>query len=72
MNCQHWTRKAKTGPGKCAIGWFGGEPYVGNCLACLAKGFNNPEARESADAKAALTHPPHRDSISGCCDPISD
>jgi hypothetical protein len=52
----------------CALGWFGGHPFLGNCLDCIAHHRNTPEAKAAADAKAELTHPSSIPRISGCCD----
>jgi hypothetical protein len=68
VTCPHWTRRAKTGPGQCALHLYGSKPYVGNCQACQRAGHNTPSAAAALLADRARTHPPGVDPISGCCD----
>jgi hypothetical protein len=66
--CPHWTRKSDRGAGNCSLGWYGGKPFVGNCLDCIAAGENAPEAKAALDARAETSHPTTRPRLSGCCD----
>jgi hypothetical protein len=68
IDCQYATRSRARGPIHCSLGWFGGWPYLGNCVQCQAKKLNTPEAKAAFDAKAEAAHPGHRPRISGCCD----
>jgi hypothetical protein len=56
--------------GTCKLGLFGGNPYPRNCMACISAGENRPDYAAALFAAQAITHPPHRPAISGCCDPI--
>ena len=68
MTCTHQSRTRDRGQFDCALGWYGGKPYLGNGRSCIAAGHNTPEAKAEADAKAERTHPSTRARISGCCD----
>ena len=68
MTCPYQSRTRDRGQFDCALGWFGGSPWVGNCRDCMARGDNTPEAKAAFDAKAGTAHPPARARISGCCD----
>jgi hypothetical protein len=68
LDCPHATRTRDRGPIRCALGWFGGSPYLGNCLECLRQKLNTPEAKAAFDAGAIRAHPPTRARLSGCCD----
>lgn len=70
MNCPHQSRPSGRDRGqfRCALGWFGGAPWLGNCLECQRSGNNTPEAKAAFDAKAEAAHPGHRPRLSGCCD----
>jgi hypothetical protein len=68
MTCPHQSRSRDRGAFTCALGWYGGRPFLGNCNACIAAGRNTPEARQQADAKAERTHPGDKPRIRGCCD----
>jgi hypothetical protein len=68
MTCPHQSRTRDRGAFTCALGWYGGHPFLGNCRSCIANGRNTPEARANADAKAERTHPSSKPRLSGCCD----
>jgi hypothetical protein len=68
MTCSHQSRSADRGQFTCALGWYGGRPWLGNCRDCLTEGRNTPEAKAAADARADRAHPAHRPRLSGCCD----
>jgi hypothetical protein len=68
IDCPHASRTRDRGPIQCALGWFGGSPYLGNCLECLRQKLNTPEAKAAFDAGAVRAHPPTRARLSGCCD----
>jgi hypothetical protein len=68
MTCQYASRARDRGPIDCALGWYGGKPYLGNCLQCQRHEQNTPEAKAAFDAAGAKAHPPARARISGCCD----
>ena len=67
ITCPHWSRSQDRGQGKCVLGLYGGAPWVGNCLACMARGENTPEFAAALFARADRTHPADRQRISGCC-----
>ncbi len=66
--CQHQSRAGKTGQFNCALGWYGGKPWLRNCLDCLARGDNTPKAKAAFEAGAERSHPANRERLSGCCD----
>jgi hypothetical protein len=68
MTCPHQSRTRDRGQFICALGWYGGRPWLGNCNQCMAAGRNTPEAKAAADAKAEASHPSNRPRLSGCCD----
>jgi hypothetical protein len=68
MTCIYQSRARDRGQFTCALGWYGGRPWIGNCADCLKQGNNNPEAKAAADAIAARAHPANRPRLSGCCD----
>ena len=68
MTCSYQSRVRDRGQFDCALGWYGGGPWIGNCHACLAKGQNTPEAKSAADARADKAHPAARARLFGCCD----
>lgn len=70
MTCPHQSRPSGRDRGQfhCALGWFGGSPWLGNCLECQRSLNNTPEAKAAFDAKAEAAHPGHRPRVSGCCD----
>jgi len=67
VDCKHWNRERDCGRGTCALGWFGGKPYIGNCVKCLAKGNNTEQAKDNFDGKMAKAFPEHIEKITGCC-----
>jgi hypothetical protein len=50
MTCPHQSQPQgkDTGRRLCAIGWFGGKPFLGNCLDCIKHNRNTPEAKAEA------------------------
>jgi hypothetical protein len=68
MTCPHQSRTRDRGQFTCALGWYGGHPWLGNCNECMTAGRNTPEAKAAADAKAESSHPSNRPLLSGCCD----
>ena len=50
------------------LGWYGGRPWIGNCLDCLKRGDNTPEAKAAFDLRSDKAHPASRQRIGGCCD----
>jgi hypothetical protein len=68
MTCPHQSRTRDRGQFTCALGWYGGRPWLGNCRDCLTAGRNTPEAKAAADARADRSHPANRQRLSGCCD----
>lgn len=52
----------------CSLGLFGGDPYVGNCIACIKAGENTPEKAQALRDRAYTSHPSTAPRISGCCD----
>lgn len=68
MNCVYQSRSRDRGQFNCALGWYGGKPWIGNCLACVQRGDNTPEAKAKFDLQADRSHPAHRPRLSGCCD----
>lgn len=68
LTCPHASRDRDRGPIRCALGWYGGWPYLGNCLECQRQGLNTAEAKAAFDAAGEKAHPPSRARISGCCD----
>jgi hypothetical protein len=70
MTCPHQSKPPgkDTGRRLCAIGWYGGKPFVGNCTSCITAGRNTPEAKAEADTRAERTHPSDKPRIRGCCD----
>lgn len=53
----------------CSLGLHGGKPKEGNCRECVKAGENNPEYAKRLFDASAITHPPDRPKVSGCCDP---
>jgi hypothetical protein len=68
MICPHQSRARDRGQFTCALGWYGGSPWLGNCLDCIKRGDNTPEAKAALDARASKSHPATRPRLSGCCD----
>ena len=68
MTCDHQSRDGTRGPFRCALGWYGGSPYLGNCLKCIEAGTNTAEAKAAFDAGQSKAHPPQAPRVSGCCD----
>jgi len=72
--CPHQSRPPgkDTGRRLCAIGIYGGRPFVGNCAACMAAGENNQEFADALNSRAETSHPSIGRMISGCCDSMAD
>jgi hypothetical protein len=68
MNCIHQSRTRDRGQFTCALGWYGGRPWLGNCNKCVEAARNTVEAKTAFDAKAERAHPGARPRLSGCCD----
>jgi hypothetical protein len=68
MTCPHQSRPRNRGQFTCALGYYGGKPWLGNCNDCMRRGANTPEAKAALDARADKAHPASRPRLSGCCD----
>lgn len=66
--CEHQATTARENAFTCAIGMYGGHPYLGNCAKCLSSGENNKEHVQELTARLSRTHPSDKPLISGCCD----
>jgi hypothetical protein len=66
--CEHQSATEPRNQFNCALGYYGGRPLIGNCLDCLKRGDNTPEAKAALDARASKSHPESRPRLSGCCD----
>lgn len=66
--CSHQSFTKDIGRFVCELGYYGGQPLIGNCLECVRRGDNSPAAKASFDARADRAHPPMRSRVSGCCD----
>lgn len=68
MVCEHQSRARARGQFVCKLEWYGGRPWLGNCLDCIKHARNTKEAKAAFDAHSLVTHPPNRPRASGCCD----
>ena len=70
MTCPHQSQPPgkDTGRRLCALGLYGGKPFLGVCQRCIANGENTPEFARQLEARAAAAHPDGATKISGCCD----
>jgi hypothetical protein len=68
MMCPHQLSMDKTGRGKCSLGLYGGQPWLGNCVGCAKAGENNEEFAKELLARRTKSHPPGAPAASGCCD----
>jgi hypothetical protein len=69
MNCPHYSRDpGNKHNGNCALGWYGGKPFAGQCLACIKANQNTADAYAKAQARYEKSHPAPFRGISGCCD----
>jgi hypothetical protein len=68
VTCHHQSRIRDRGQFTCALGWYGGKPWLGNCNQCMAAGRNTLEAKAAADSRADRAHPSSLARLSGCCD----
>ena len=69
-SCHHQSQPPgkDTGRRLCALGLYGGTPYVGNCIACVKAGENTTEFAAGLTDRAQRSHPPAAARLSGCCD----
>ena len=51
MNCPYQSRQRDRGQFTCALGFYGGRPWLGNCHDCIKNKRNNTKARAEFDAK---------------------
>jgi hypothetical protein len=69
MTCKHQSRTAeKRFRFTCALGLYGGKPWVGNCNTCIQSGQNNEDYAKGLFDKAERSHPSGKPRLSGCCD----
>jgi hypothetical protein len=70
MTCPHQSQPPGKDTGRriCAIGLYGGKPFVGNCNACVKAGENTLEFADQLKQRGERSHPSTRNRISGCCD----
>ena len=54
--------------GKCELGFHGGNPYEGNCIACMNAGENNEQFALEFKLRLERSHPSTANKVSGCCD----
>ena len=66
MSCQYQTFEGNQRI--CALGYYGGKPYVGNCSYCEGRGENTPEFAAALFAREDVSHPSTKPKLSGCCD----
>jgi len=66
--CEHQVATTTANLYTCSIGLYGGHPYLGNCITCMANAENNAEHFEQLKKREAISHPPQARRISGCCD----
>jgi hypothetical protein len=52
----------------CSLGLYGGRPFVGACMRCIANGENTPEFAAKLRDRADVSHPSSANQVSGCCD----
>jgi hypothetical protein len=70
INCPYYSREpGNKHNGICALGWFGGKPFLGECLhKCLPAGKNTQAAYDAVQVEYERTHPEPFRGVSGCCD----
>jgi hypothetical protein len=70
MNCPHQSQPSGKDTGRriCSLGLYGGIPFAGNCLACMARGENTTEFSTDLLARTERSHPATAPRVSGCCD----
>jgi hypothetical protein len=68
MTCPHQSRIRDRGAFTCALGLYGGRPYLGNCNTCIQSGQNTEDYAKTLFDKAERSHPSSKAKISGCCD----
>jgi hypothetical protein len=66
--CVYQKKEPDKGRFFCSLGWYGGRPWIGNCIECLKRKDNTPEAKAAFDASSERAHPSNHKRISGCCD----
>lgn len=54
--------------GRCKLGYHGGKPLPGNCMACVNAGENTIEFSRYMDEIREKSHPSSAPRVSGCCD----
>jgi len=70
MTCPHQSQPVgkDTGRRLCAMGLRGGQPYIGECINCMARGENTPEFAAQLAERSERSHPATAARVSGCCD----
>ena len=68
MTCQYQSRNRDRGQFTCALGLYGGRPWIGNCKECIERNQNNPQHAAELAARAERSHPSTAKRVSGCCD----
>jgi hypothetical protein len=70
MTCQYQSLPFGSDNGSriCALGLYGGKPFIGACQRCIAGGENTPEFARQLQDRAAAAHPDAVAKIIGCCD----
>ena len=67
MTCPYQSPRDKLGF-TCSLNRYGGRPHALACQQCIAAGENTEEFSRKLEALYAMSHPPDRPQISGCCD----
>jgi len=52
----------------CSLEFYGGKPFLGNCVACIHLGENTEEHARRLHERHAKSHPDGVTRIGGCCD----
>jgi hypothetical protein len=70
MTCSYQSQPTgkDTGRRLCAIGLYGGKPFLGNCKLCIDNNRNNAEYATELIERVQRSHPSNKQKISGCCD----
>lgn len=69
MTCHYQSREKSTGAFSCALGMYGGKPYLRNCEECISNGENNSAFADGLRQSSEKSHPASMPPIHGCCDP---
>ena len=74
MTCPHQSQPPgkDTGRRMCAIGLYGGRPWIGTCNSCIKAGENTEAFVQELAARFNKTHPASAKKISGCCDSVTN